>query len=99
MEEENKVEMVNENDVDNINVKVIKKCAKCGQLLDENAKDCWKCSSKDLVEEAVEITKELEENEIKAKLDRLESEVKNVKTTNSIIFILIIIIALILFLK
>ena len=47
MEEENKVEMVNENDVDNINVKVIKKCAKCGQLLDENAKDCWKCSSKD----------------------------------------------------
>lgn len=94
--EENKSNVTEQEDV---KVKIIKKCGKCGQLLDENAKDCWKCSSKKLVEEAVEETSELEENELKAKLNRLEAEVKSVKFTNTIIFVLVIVLALVFLLK
>jgi len=44
--EEKKVNM------DDINVKVIRKCANCGQILSDNAYDCLKCSSTDIVEVA-----------------------------------------------
>ena len=44
---------------DDAPVKVIYRCKKCGQILSKDAKDCWKCSSKD-IEEVVEEDEMLE---------------------------------------
>ena len=44
---------------DDAPVEVIYRCAKCGQILSKDAKDCWKCSSKEIEEVVEEETKEL----------------------------------------
>ena len=43
---------------DDAPVEVIYRCAKCGQILSKEAKDCWKCSSKEIEEVVEEETKE-----------------------------------------
>ena len=44
---------------DDAPVEVIYRCKKCGQILSADAKDCWKCSSKEIEQVVEEETKEL----------------------------------------
>ena len=77
MNEENKVytddELIEEIDPnDDAPVEVIYRCKKCGQILDAEAKDCWKCSSKEIEQVVEEDTKELRKVMLQARVDKLE---------------------------
>ncbi len=91
--EEKKVNM------DDINVKVIRKCANCGQILSDNAYDCWKCSSTDIVEVAEEETQELEEKTLQAQFDELKNEFKKYKTVSYVMIGLFAILLLLYIIK
>ena len=78
-----------------IPVKIVRKCNHCGQILSENAHDCWKCSSTDIVEVAEEDTEELEMTTLYAKFQRLEDEFKKYKVVS---FVMIALFALLLLL-
>ena len=68
-----------EKKVEDVKVKVIRKCAECGQILSENAYDCWKCSSTNIVDVAEEDNEQLEEQTLSAKFEQLENEFKKYK--------------------
>lgn len=103
MEEEKKliddelIEDVSNND--DAPVEVIYRCKKCGQILSSSAKDCWKCSSKEIEEVVEEETKELKKVMLQARMDQLENELKSVKKNNDFLYILfaVIVVVLIIF--
>ena len=76
---------------DDAPVEVIYRCAKCGQILSKDAKDCWKCSSKEIEEVVEEETKELKKVMLQARMDQLEHELKSLKKNNDFLYILVII--------
>ena len=67
-----------------VDVTIVRKCADCGQILSENAYDCWNCSSTNIIDAAEEVTPELEEETLKAQVDRLENEFKKYKLVSFI---------------
>ncbi|MDY2888040.1 MAG: hypothetical protein SOU19_00565 [Candidatus Caccosoma sp.] len=81
---------------DDAPVKVIYRCKKCGQILSKDAKDCWKCSSKDIEEVVEEDTKELRKVMLQDRIEKLENDVKGLKKSND--FLYIVIVALVVFL-
>ena len=96
MEEEKKVytddELIEEVDPnDDAPVEVIYRCKKCGQILDAEAKDCWKCSSKEIEQVVEEETKELKKVMLQARIEKLEHEVKTVKRNNDILFLVFLV--------
>lgn len=71
-----------------IPVKIVRKCNHCGQILSENAHDCWKCSSTDIVEVAEEDTEDLEMTTLYAKFQQLEDEFKKYKVVSFVMIAL-----------
>jgi len=85
-------ELVEEvNTEDDAPVQVIYRCKKCGQILDKDSKDCWKCSSKEIEEVVEEETKELKKVMLSARMDKLEKEMKDLKKSNDFLYILVIV--------
>ncbi len=74
---------------DDAPVEIIYRCKKCGQILDANAKDCWKCSGKEIEEVVEEETKELKKIMLQSRIEKLESETKSLKKANDFLYILI----------
>ena len=74
---------------DDAPVEVIYRCAKCGQILSKDAKDCWKCSSKEIEEVVEEETKELKKVMLQARMDKVEHDFKQVKKNNDILFFML----------
>ena len=72
---------------DDAPVEVIYRCKKCGQILAADAKDCWKCSSKEIEQVVEEETKELKKVMLQARIEKLEHEVKSLKRNNDILFL------------
>jgi ATP-binding cassette subfamily B protein len=70
---------------DDAPVEVIYRCAKCGQILSKGAKDCWKCSSKEIEEVVEEETKELKKVMLQARMDKLEYDLKSLRDTVSVV--------------
>lgn len=102
MDEEKKVNETNNDNVitddqliedvktdDDAPVEIIYRCKKCGQILSANAKDCWKCSSKEIEEVVEEETKELKKVMLQARVAKLENDIKNLKKSNDFLYILI----------
>lgn len=81
---------------DDAPVEVIYRCKKCGQILSSNAKDCWKCSSKEIEEVVEEETKELKKVLLQARIDKLEHEIKSLKKNNDFLYILIAVIVVVM---
>ena len=75
---------------DDAPVEVIYRCKKCGQILAADAKDCWKCSSKEIEQVVEEETKELKKVMLQARVDKLEYQVKQVKKNNDILYFLVV---------
>ena len=100
--EENKKQFIDDELIDDVNsdddapVEVIYRCKKCGQILSADAKDCWKCSSKEIEEVVEEETKELKKVMLQARMDKLENELKSVKKNNDFLYILIAVIVVVL---
>ena len=76
---------------DDAPVEVIYRCKKCGQILSSDAKDCWKCSSKEIEQVVEEETKELKKVMLQARIEKLEHEVKTVKRNNDILFLVFLV--------
>ena len=76
---------------DDAPVEVICRCKKCGQILSSDAKDCWKCSSKEIEQVVEEETKELKKVMLQARIEKLEHEVKTVKRNNDILFLVFLV--------
>lgn len=95
MEQEKKVivtddEVIEEVDsTDDAPIEIIYRCKKCGQILSADAKDCWKCSSKEIEQVVEEETKELKKVMLQARMDKIEHEFKQVKKNNDILFFLL----------
>lgn len=81
---------------DDAPVEVIYRCKKCGQILDKDAKDCWKCSSKEIEAVVEEETKELKKVMLQARIEKLEHEVKSVKKNNDILFLVFLAVVIVL---
>ena len=100
--EENKYEFNDEQLIEDVvteddaPVQVIYRCKKCGQILSEGAKDCWKCSSKEIEEVVEEETKELKKVLLQSRIEKLETEVKNLKKNNDFLYVLVGVIVVIL---
>ena len=100
--EENKKQFIDDELIDDVNsdddapVEVIYRCKKCGQILSSDAKDCWKCSSKEIEEVVEEETKELKKVMLQARMDKLENELKSVKKNNDFLYILIAVIVVVM---
>lgn len=100
--EENKKPFVDDELIEDVDtnddapVEVIYRCKKCGQILSADAKDCWKCSSKEIEEVVEEETKELKKVMLQARMDKLEDELKSVKKNNDFLYILIGVIVVVL---
>ncbi|MCI5746117.1 MAG: hypothetical protein MR270_07560 [Erysipelotrichaceae bacterium] len=73
---------------DDAPVSVVYRCKKCGQILSSGAKDCWKCSSKDIEEVVEEETKELKKVMLQARIDKLENDIKSIKKNNDFLYVL-----------
>ena len=80
---------------DDAPVEVIYRCKKCGQILSADAKDCWKCSSKEIEEVVEEETKELKKVLLQARMDKVEHELKQVKKNNDFLYLLIALVVII----
>ena len=80
---------------DDAPVEVIYRCAKCGQILSKDAKDCWKCSSKEIEEVVEEVTKELKKVMLQARMDKLENDLKSLKKNNDFLYILIVLVVVV----
>ena len=95
--EENKRPFTDEELIDEVTteddapVEVIYRCKKCGQILDAEAKDCWKCSSKEIEQVVEEETKELKKVMLQARIEKLEHEVKTVKRNNDVLFLVFLV--------
>ena len=74
---------------DDAPVEVIYRCKKCGQILTKDAKDCWKCSGKEIEIVVEEETKEVKKIMLQSKIDKLEHDLKSVKKNNDFLYILI----------
>ena len=100
--EENKKNFVDDELIEDVDtnddapVEVIYRCKKCGQILSAEAKDCWKCSSKEIEEVVEEETKELKKVMLQARMEKLEDELKSVKKNNDFLYILVGVIVVIL---
>lgn len=104
--EEEKKEMLTDDELiedvsteDDAPVQVIYRCKKCGQILSAGAKDCWKCSGKEIEEVVEEETKELKKVMLQARIDQLEHEVRSVKKNNDFLYALfaVIVVVIIIF--
>ena len=73
---------------DDAPVQVVYRCKKCGQILAEGAKDCWKCSSKEIEEVVEEETKELKKVLLQSRIEKLENDVKSLKKNNDFLYVL-----------
>ena len=73
---------------DDAPVQISYRCKKCGQILSSDAKDCWKCSSKDIEEVVEEETKEVKKIMLQARMDKLENDNKSLKKSNDFLYIL-----------
>lgn len=93
MEEKNKEPR---NDVQ---VTIVRKCKNCGQILSENAQDCWKCSSTDINETAEEVTEELTKDTLEAKIDKVMHEFKTYKIVSIVMIVLCAILVLLWIIK
>lgn len=85
---------------DDAPVEVIYRCKKCGQILTKEAKDCWKCSSKEIEVVVEEETKEVKKIMLQSKIDKLEHDFKSLKKSNDFLYILLalfIVVIIILF--
>lgn len=80
---------------DDAPVEVIYRCAKCGQILSKEAKDCWKCSSKEIEEVVEEETKELKKVMLQARMDKLEHDFKALKKNNDFLYFLVVLVAVV----
>ena len=80
---------------DDAPVQIIYRCKKCGQILSKDAKDCWKCSGKEIEEVVEEDTKELKKVVLQSRIEKLENEVKNLKKNNDFLYLLIILVAVV----
>ena len=80
---------------DDAPVEVIYKCAKCGQILSKDAKDCWKCSSKEIEEVVEEETKELKKVMLQARMDKLEHDFKALKKNNDFLYFLVVLVVVV----
>jgi len=101
--EEEKKEVVTDDELiedvdsnDDAPVQVIYRCKKCGQILSAGAKDCWKCSSKEIEEVVEEETKELKKVMLQARVDQLEHEIKSVKKNNDFLYLLFAILVVVI---
>lgn len=99
MEKEKKVftddELIEEvSTEDDAPVEVIYRCKKCGQILTKDAKDCWKCSGKEIEIVVEEETKEVKKIMLQSKIDKLEHDIKSVKKNNDFLYILIAILVI-----
>ena len=100
--EENKKNFVDDELIEDVDtnddapVEVIYRCKKCGQILSAEAKDCWKCSSKEIEEVVEEETKELKKVMLQARMEKLEDELKSVKKNNDFLYVLVGVIVVIL---
>ena len=74
---------------DDAPVEIIYRCKNCGQILSSDAKDCWKCASKDIERVVEEETKELKKVMLQARIDKLENDIKKMKSNYSFLYILI----------
>ena len=92
----NDEELIEEvNSEDDAPVEVIYRCAKCGQILSKGAKDCWKCSSKEIEEVVEEETKELKKVMLQARMDKLEYDLKSLKKNNDFLYILVVLVVVV----
>ena len=80
---------------DDAPIQIIYRCKKCGQILDASAKDCWKCSSKEIERVVEEDTKKLRKVMLSARMDKLEHDFKQVKKNNDFLYILVIVLAVV----
>ena len=80
---------------DDAPVQIIYRCKKCGQILSKDAKDCWKCSGKEIEEVVEEDTKELKKVMLQSRIEKLENDVKSLKKNNDFLYLLIIIVAIV----
>lgn len=78
---------------DDAPVKVLYRCKKCGQILDPSAKDCWKCSSKEIEEVVEEDTKDLRKVMLQARIEKLEHDYKSLKKNNDFLYLGLIVVA------
>ena len=88
-----------DNSQDDAPVAIIYRCKKCHQILDENAKDCWRCSSKEIERVVEEETKELQKVMLQAKIAKLEKEVKTLKSNNNFIYVMLFVIVAFLIIR
>ena len=80
---------------DDAPVEVIYRCAKCGQILSKDAKDCWKCSSKEIEEVVEEETKELKKVMLQARVDKLENDYKALKKNNDFLYVILVLVVIV----
>ena len=99
--EENKKQFIDDELIDDVNsdddapVEVIYRCKKCGQILSSDAKDCWKCSSKEIEEVVEEETKELKKVMLQARVDKLENDYKSLKKNNDFLYIILVLVVIV----
>ncbi len=82
-----------------VQVTIVRKCKNCGQILSENAQDCWKCSSTDIIETAEEVTEELEKSSLEAKVDQMMHEFKTYKIVSIVMIVFCAILVLLWIIK
>lgn len=101
LEEERKEQFTDEELIEDISteddapVEIIYRCKKCGQILSASAKDCWKCSSKEIEEVVEEETKELKKVMLQARIDKLENDYKSLKKNNDFLYVLFVIVVIV----
>lgn len=81
---------------DDAPVSILYRCKKCGQLLDANAKDCWKCSSKEIEQIVEEDTKDLRKTMLQSRIEKLEHDCKSLKKNNDILFVICVAVIIVL---
>ena len=74
---------------DDAPVQVIYRCKKCGQVLNKDAKDCWKCSGKEIEVVVEEDTKEVKKIMLQSQIDKLENSLKSIKKNNDLLYVII----------
>ncbi|MBQ8206071.1 MAG: hypothetical protein IJZ77_01240 [Bacilli bacterium] len=101
LEEERKEQFTDEELIEEVSteddapVEIIYRCKKCGQILSASAKDCWKCSSKEIEEVVEEETKELKKVMLQARVDKLENDYKALKKNNDFLYVILVLVVIV----
>ena len=101
LEEERKEQFTDEELIEEVSTKddapveIIYRCKKCGQILSAAAKDCWKCSSKEIEEVVEEETKELKKVMLQARVDKLENDYKALKKNNDFLYVILVLVVIV----